>query len=126
MYKDKDKQKEANRAAQARFKAKRKGITITDGITTEVIPKSHTLHPAIIATINRLTTNPDGTIDEQARTIRMANALHYEQACPGRPYTGLGIAPEDIPTNPIPVRVSKPGDADYKPRDWQVFKRQGT
>ncbi len=47
------------------------------------------LHPAIIRTINRLTTNPDGTVDEQARTTRLANAKHYEQVCPGRPYTGV-------------------------------------
>ncbi|KKN78824.1 hypothetical protein LCGC14_0345960 [marine sediment metagenome] len=53
------------------------------------------LHPSIVAGINRLTTNPDGTVDEQARTTRMANAMHYEQVCPGRPYTGVGISTDD-------------------------------
>ena len=37
MYKDQDKQREANRQAQARFKAKAKGIT-SQGITDEVLP----------------------------------------------------------------------------------------
>ncbi len=37
MYKDKDKQREANRRAQAKFKAK--GIGITEGITEKVLPE---------------------------------------------------------------------------------------
>ncbi len=82
MYKDKDKQREANRKAQAKFKAK--GITSEQGITEGI-----TLHPSIIATINRLTTLPDGTVDEQARTNRMAIAVDYERKFPGRPYTGI-------------------------------------
>lgn len=81
------------------------------------------LRPAIVAGIERLTTNPDGTIDEQARTNRMAIAKSYQRLYPEQPYKGVGIAPEDMPANPVPVRVSKPGDADYKPlcqftRDW--------
>ncbi len=93
MYKDKDKQREANRVAQARFKAKQQGITEeqTDRVLLRNKDKGITLHPAIIATINRLTTNLDGTVDEQARTTRMANAMHYEQVCPGRPYTGAAM-----------------------------------
>ena len=47
------------------------------------------LHPAIIATNDRLTTNPNGTVDKQARTNRMANAHDYERKFPGRPYTGV-------------------------------------
>lgn len=104
MYKDIDKQREAGKERTRRYRENRKA-----------------LHPAIVAGIERLTTNPDGTVDEQARTIRMANAMQYERLYPGKPYTGVGIAP--LPGNPIPVRVSKPGDADYKPlcqftRDW--------
>lgn len=125
MYKDKDKQREANRLAQARFKAK--GITNAppSGITSTrpVIPNNHTLHPAIIAGINRLTTNPDGTVDQQARAIRMAAAKSYQRMYPDKHYTGVGMAPGAMPASPILIRVSKPGDADYVPlcqftRDW--------
>lgn len=52
-------------------------------------PSVTQLHPSIMATINRLTTNPDGTVDKQARTNRMAIALDYERKFPGRPYTGV-------------------------------------
>ena len=38
MYKDKDRQREANREAQTRFKAKAKGIT-SEGITNGVLPE---------------------------------------------------------------------------------------
>ena len=107
MYKDKDKQREANAERQRRYKAKQKAL-LSEGVTDKALPdgnmsydvyekmeagcnRSSTLHPAIIATINRLTTNPDGTVDEQARTNRMAIALDYERKFPGRPYTGAGI-----------------------------------
>lgn len=72
MYKDKEKQREAGAERQRRYRENLKA-----------------LHPAIIATINRLTTNPDGTVDKQARTNRMAIALDYERKFPGRPYTGV-------------------------------------
>ena len=86
MYKDKDKQKEANKQAKQRQRAK-KGMTSQQGMTdTIVIPK---LHPSIMATIYRLTTKPDGTVDKQARTNRMAIALDYERKFPDRPYTGV-------------------------------------
>ncbi|KKN47758.1 hypothetical protein LCGC14_0659920 [marine sediment metagenome] len=48
-----------------------------------------TLHPSIIAGINRLTTNPDGTVDEQARTNRLAAAKRYQRMFPERTYTGV-------------------------------------
>ena len=89
-YKDKDKQRQANRAAKQR---QRQGMT-SQGMTSTspVIPsQAVTLHPAIIRTINRLTTNPDGTVDEQARTNRLAMAINYERMFPGRPYTGTGL-----------------------------------
>ncbi len=98
MYKDKGKQREAGAERQRRYRENRKA-----------------LHPAIVAGIERLTTLPDGTVDQQARAIRMATAMRYERLYPGRPYTGIGIAPSDMPASPIPARVSKPGDADYKP-----------
>ena len=72
-------------AWSGRAKAKRAGVA-PPRIGAELA-----LHSAIIRTINRLTTNQDGTVDEQARITRMANAMHYEQVCPGRPYTGTGL-----------------------------------
>ncbi len=96
MYKDKEKQREAGAERQRRYRE-----------------NSKALHPAIIADINRLTTNTDGTVDEQARTNRMATARAYQRMYPDKQYTGVGIAPADIPASPVPVRVSKPGDADY-------------
>ena len=93
MYKDKDKQREANRVAQARFKAKQQGITEeqTDRVLLRNKDKGITLHPAIIAGIKRLTTNQDGTVDVQARSRRIAIATDYERMYPGRPYTGTGL-----------------------------------
>ena len=113
MYKDKDKQKEvkvttllglAIRDRQRRYKARQKAL-LSEGVTDKALPplsgyqenyeiqahKPVTLHPAIIRTINRLTTNKDGTVDEQARTNRMAMAVNYERMFPGRPYTGVGL-----------------------------------
>ena len=111
MYKDKDKQKEANRDRQRRYKARQKAL-LSEGVTDKALPplsgyqenyeiQAHkpvtlhpaiiTLHPAIIRTINCLTTNKDGTVDEQARTNRLAMAINYERMFPGRPYTGVGL-----------------------------------
>ena len=146
MYKDKDKQKEANRVAQARFKAKgitegitNQGITLTspvipDGSTTiDAVQALHRLiakplvikarrgkditnfehlPPDVQGTIIRLTTNQDGTVDEQARTNRTAIAIDYQHKTGRYESHSIGTVPV---SNPIPVKVSKPGDADYKP-----------
>lgn len=108
MYKDKDKQREAGAERQRRYRENRKA-----------------LHPAIVAAIERLTAFPDGSIDEQAHTNRIAAAVRYQTMYPSKPYTGVGIALKDWPDKPVPVTVSKPGDADYKPlcaftRDWMA------
>lgn len=106
MYKDKTKQREAGAERQRRYRENRKA-----------------LHPAIVAGIERLTTFPDGSVDEQARAIRMTAAINYQRLYPDKQYTGIGIAPEDMPDNPIAIGVTKPGDADYVPlcgftREW--------
>ncbi len=115
-YKDKEKAKQASRERMRQHRAQ--------GVTKGVTSTGVTLHPAIIADINRLTTRPDGSVDEQARTNRMATARAYFRMYPDKQYTGIAIAPEDIPASPVPVRVSKPGDADYVPmcettRNWK-------
>ena len=110
-YTDKDKQRDAGKERQRRYRENRKA-----------------LHPAIRAGIERLTVNPDGSIDEVARTNRMACAIAYQRLYPAKTYTGVGIAPDDMPDKPIPIRVSLPGDADYKPlcdytRAWQAERQ---
>ena len=128
MYKDKDKQKEAGAERQRRYKAKQKAL-LSEGVTIRMMPEGPyvvpaiKLHPAIIASINRLSAERDGTLNKAEHNRRMAIAKAYEQLYPGRPYTGIGIPSADMPANPQPVRVSKPGDADYRPlckttREW--------
>lgn len=127
MYKDKDKQREANRKAQAKFKARVKGITETvtpEGITNQlkanqVIPNMRRgkdiqcfadLPPDVQATINRLSDNDE----EHAR--RTAAAIKYQHLFPDHYHcTGTGLAPGELVSNPVPVKVSLPGDADYVP-----------
>ena len=82
-YKDKE---QAKQASKERMRKHRQGVT-SAGRNTQGV----TLHPAIIRTINRLTTNPDGSVDHMARTNRMAMAINYERMFPGRPYTGTGL-----------------------------------
>ena len=130
MYKDKDKQKEANRVAQARFKAKgiTEGIT-NQGITDRVLPdvneaateyikanpsirrgkdiaKFEHLPPDVQATINRI------SMDNQEHNRRTAIAIDYQHKTGRYESHSIGTVPV---SNPIPVKVSKPGDADYKP-----------
>ena len=75
MYKDKDKQREANRKAQARFKAK--GIT-KQGIT---LPEKTDLG-------NTLTTTQTVSAVIPERT---AIAVHYQHLFPDR-YNSTGVA----------------------------------
>ncbi len=84
-YKDKDKQKEAVRLAQAKFKSK----GITEGITNgRVLPAKHRVLPKGI------------TFDD-------AGDVHV----PDGVFTRL-MAQADPQTK---IRVSKPGDTDYDP-----------
>ena len=88
-YKDKE---QAKQASKERMRLHRQGVT--QGVTSDGCNKQGvTLHPAIIRTIDRMSTLPDGTLDEQERSRRMAIATNYERMYPGRPYTGTGIAP---------------------------------
>ncbi len=123
MYKDKEKQREANKQAKARQRA-RQGMT--EGVTNQgmtpvirepsVIPsprrgkditKFDHLPVDVQATINRLSD------DEQEHGRRTAIAINYQHLFPDRYHcTGTG---GELVSNPVPVRVSKPGDADYKP-----------
>ena len=122
MYKDKDKQREANRKAQAKFKAK--GIT-NEGITEKVLPQFEDiiglhlkgvlkrgkaikcfadLHPGIQQTIDRLSM-VDGKIDQTIKAKRTAAAIKYQHLFPDR-YEPQGAVCTGMVTG-------KPGDADY-------------
>lgn len=110
MYKDKDRQREANRTAQARFKAKAKGITI-ESITDRVLPadvpshgldvafektefikprrgkditKFEHLPPDVQATIDRMSD------DEQEHSRRTAIAINYQHQFPAK-YRSTGL-----------------------------------
>ena len=127
MYKDKDK---ANQAAKERMRRYRsKGVT-TEGVTNQLKANTVTpnmrrgkdiqcfadLPPDVQVTVIRLTTNQDGSVDEQARTNRTAIAINYQHVFPDKyECHSIGIAPADMLPNPVPVKVSLPGDADYKP-----------
>ena len=112
MYKDPDKQREANRIAQARFKAKgitNQGITPTSPVIPEqpllhkaVAPKKYALHiipkptprrgkditkfehlpPDVQGTINRLSKD-----DDQEHGRRTAIAINYQHTHPERYYS---------------------------------------
>ncbi len=114
MYKDPYKQREANRKAQAKFKAK--GITkqgIIEGITDRVLPKDvpphgltagfestefvkpkrgkdircfEDLSPDVQETIVRLSM-VDGKIDQSIKANRTAIAIHYQHQFPYRYYS---------------------------------------
>ena len=152
MYKDKDRQREANRKAQAKFKAK--------GITKRVLPKSDKevfgetmlkmtsheqqlkrgkdikcfadLPPDVQKSIDRMSINKDGTINQTVKANRTAIAINYQHLFPNS-YESAGDLDFTrllAQASPGHVRVSKPGDADYIPqcqttRDFMsVFKKR--
>ena len=98
MYKDKDKQREANRQAQARFKAKQslaeRGITEKvlplEPKSVSVIPKRgkdikcfEDLPPDVQQSIDMMSM-VDGKIDQTIKANRTAIAVHYQHTFPGR------------------------------------------
>jgi hypothetical protein len=103
MYKDKDKQREANRQAQAK---RRKGMTQgMTGLPLDVQRK-----------IKRISDSPEEVI------VRTGTALDYQAKFPGCPNTGTDVGEIDLPEGYKPAselcpgefnRVSKPGDIDY-------------
>lgn len=129
MYKDKDKQREASKARMKRYRARKQGVT-SEGVTNQLKANQVTpnmrrgkeiqcfadLPPDIQATIIRLTTNNDGTVDKQARTNRTAIAINYQHLFPDRyDSVGVGCELEPVAQTGANIRVSKPGDADYVP-----------
>ena len=115
MYKDKDKQREANRQAQARFKAKQS--LAEQGITEKVLPlepKSVSVIPERTAQGNIRVSKPskdikcfsdlppdvqrtidqmsliDGKIDTTIKANRTAIAINYQHLFPNR-YHSTGV-----------------------------------
>ncbi len=113
MYKDKDRQREANAERQRRYKAKKKaccseGVTggdealphklnlMADAINQQVIrsPKRGKdikcfadLPPDIRRTIERMSTVEDGAIDQSIKVNRTAIAVNYQHQFPDRYYS---------------------------------------
>lgn len=122
MYKDKGKQREANRKAKARQRGKgmtkgmtKQGMTIIDE-PPDVIPDSilkrgkdikyiEDLHPGIQASINETCKDKDGKIDQHEHKRRTAIAINYQHLYPDR-YEPLDAVCTGVVTG-------KPGDADY-------------
>ena len=115
MYKDKDRQREANRKAQAKRRAKgmTKGVTLqgmTDGVLpileaptvtgftkTKFGPKRgkdikifEDLPPDVQQTIDKMSV-VDGKIDQTIKVNRTAIAVHYQHLFPDR-YYSTGVA----------------------------------
>lgn len=137
MYKDKNKQKEANRKAQVKFKANKKIILkgIADGLRvkgiteqgiTEIMGEGITkpkrgkdiacfedLHPEIQATINRVSERYQETTEQ--RQERIDRAIHYQHIFPDRyePNSDLEFTTLMAQAGPGHARVSKPSDVDY-------------
>ena len=103
MYKDKDRQREANRLIKAKSRAK--GVTnlgMTQGVTsygngTCVIPKRgkdikcfEDLPPDVQQTINKMSI-VEGKIDQTIKANRTAIAIHYQHLFPDR-YYNTGVA----------------------------------
>ncbi len=126
-YKDQDKQREANKAANKRYRDKQKGIT-ADGVSREGItgfenvaasfnaPGFGGLPVDVQSKILRISDSPDEIAG------RTANALHYQRVCGVRSNTGTDIGPFTLPVDyqsagQLPQgehnRVSVPGDEDY-------------
>lgn len=108
-YKDKDKQREANRQAKQRQRAKQgmtegmtsQGMTVLDeppdAILSNVIHKAaqrlkrgkdikcfEDLHPGIQSIIKDISTDENGKLDEDEKRRRTANAIHYQHMFPER------------------------------------------
>ncbi len=139
MYKDKDKQREANRTASQRRRDKQKGMTL-EGMTIQdefphVIPEDILdncrkrlkkrgkdikcfldLPADVQQTIYRLC--PCVVEDHEERCRRTAIAINYQHLFPDsyEPGSSADFTKLMAQAGPGHVRVSKPGDADYVPQ----------
>ena len=118
MYKDKDRQREANRDRQRRYKAKQKALLkqgVMDdkakGVTWYDNPQRGKdikcfadLHPGIQQTIVRMSTT-DGRLDEDEKAKRTLAAIKYQHLFPDRYEPQSAVC--------TGVVTGKPRDADY-------------
>ena len=84
MYKDKDKQREANRQAQARFKAKK--VLPEQGITDRVLPDG-TTDVSVVKTLHRLV-KPERTAQGNIRVSKPGDADYETTLVNAKPNTG--------------------------------------
>ena len=115
VYKDINKQREANKQIQARRRQQgmTKGVTdqgvtagvTVKGVTDNVTPKRQTFTdlPADVQhTIDRISDSPE------ERAVRTAIAVDYQAKHPGSQHKGIDYEAE-------PRGTAKPGDPDYQP-----------
>ena len=129
-YKDKSKQKQAQREWVRQKRANQQGST--EGSTSTKRGKDikcfEDLHPEIQATIENISTDKDGNVDEAEKSRRTANAIRYQHLYPDRYEPLQSISPRTLEmtasarANYKPAselgpgevnHVSKPGDQDY-------------
>lgn len=117
MYKNKEKQRQANREAQKRFKDKQKGIT-SDRVLSQGITCFEGLPADVRRSIERLSDSPE------EKATRTANAIRYQRLYPDSRHKGTDTGSIELPQGHKPAaelkpgefnRVSKPGDQDYQP-----------
>ena len=113
MYKDKDKQREAQRNWVRQKRANKQGSTQGSTKRGLDIKTFEDLPLDVQDTINRLSIT-DGKVDEAEKARRTAAAIHYQHLFPDS-YNDTSIAGLLAQAELGCVRVSKPGDADYKP-----------
>lgn len=116
VYKDKDKQKEAGKERQRRYRDKAKGVTkgvTSEGVTPQgVTEQTDTLkQPSPLETVEDFTS--DGAVVEPCMRPDYVCPILEDQCKPNINYgpymTALELEAASLKAN----RVSKPGDEDY-------------
>ena len=106
MYKDKDKQREAQRNWVRQKRASKQGSTQSSTKRGHDIKSFEDLPPDVQFTINRLSMDVNGKIDWTSKANRTSIAISYQHMFPDR-YDSKGIHISDC------IITGKPGDADY-------------
>jgi len=119
MYKDKDKQKEANRGRQRRYRALRKGVTESrrdsKGVTLDMKPGGGNLGPAIKETLS----NGSVVLEDKPANFGQPNCecKHCQSVRSNKSHNVLNHGPHK-PASELSLnelnRVALPGDVDYR------------
>ena len=99
MYKDKDRQREANTERQRRYKAKQKAL-LSEGVTDKALPDG-------TIAIETLAMEDAGCGDKLTHGLKRSKDIKYSQTFGAGAYYPHGAVCTDV------VITGKPGDADY-------------